>query len=191
MKYSKNFQKRNQFNLQLPSPNIMRLSQQVSDLLVHLCTLSLGQRKQLLISVGFSSMFDLSFGRPLQAGLMVAFGALIKTLSSKLMVTVRLNLFITNRHGYIICLNWTLFLAVCSRFFEWDFFLKSLNLANEGQVNIISANIYQSCQVVPGSAAYYNYQLENKWVGINLEMFKVEKTQNKLFFKVLYLKFFK
>ena len=122
---------------------------------------------------------------------MVAFGALIKTLSSKLMVTVRLNLFITNRHGYIICLNWTLFLAVCSRFFEWDFFLKSLNLANEGQVNIISANIYQSCQVVPGSAAYYNYQLENKWVGINLEMFKVEKTQNKLFFKVLYLKFFK
>ena len=122
---------------------------------------------------------------------MVAFGALIKTLSSKLMVTVRLNLFITNRHGYIICLNWTLFLAVCSCFFEWDFFLKSLNLANEGQVNIISANIYQSCQVVPGSAAYYNYQLENKWVGINLEMFKVEKTQNKLFFKVLYLKFFK
>ena len=122
---------------------------------------------------------------------MVAFGALIKTLLSKLMVTVRLNLFITNRHGYIICLNWTLFLAVCSRFFEWDFFLNSLNLANEGQVNIISANIYQSCQVVPGSAAYYNYQLENKWVGINLEMFKVEKTQNKLFFKVLYLKFFK
>lgn len=82
-------------------------------------------------------------------------------------------------------------MAVCSRFFEWDFFLKSLNLANEGQVNIISANTYQSCQVVPGSAAYYNYQLENKWVGINLEMFKVEKTQNKLFFKVLYLKFFK
>ena len=83
------------------------------------------------------------------------------------------------------------FFAVCSHFFEWDFFLKSLNLANEGQVNIVSANTYQSCQVVSGSAAYYNYQLENKWVGINPEMFKVEKTQSNLVFKVLYLKFLK
>ena len=107
---------------------------------------------------------------------MVAFGALIKTLLSKLMVTVRLNLFIMKQTWLHNLLKLDFFLAVCSRFFEWDFFLKSLNLANEGQVNIISANIYQSCQVVPRSAAYYNYQLENKWVGINLEMFKVEKT---------------
>ena len=83
------------------------------------------------------------------------------------------------------------FFAVCSRFFEWDFFLKSLNLANEGQVNIVSANTYQSCRVVPGSAAYYNYQLENKWLGINSEMFKVGKTQSNLVLKVLYLKFLK
>ena len=58
-------------------------------------------------------------------------------------------------------------------------------------MNIVSANTYQSCHVVPGSAAYYNYQLENKWVGINPEMFKVEKTQSNLVFKVLYLKFLK
>ena len=110
--------------------------------------------------------------------------------AASLSSTIRLNLFIT-KHTWLICLNWIFFFAVCSRFFEWDFFLKSLNLANERQVNIVSANTYQSCHVVPGSAAYYNYQLENKWVGINPEMFKVEKTQSNLVFKVLYLKFLK
>ena len=82
---------------------------------MHLCTLSLGQRTQLLISVDCSSMFSLPFccsspsflgvasllctvrcplegHSALWAGLMVAFAALIKTLQSKLMATVRLNL---------------------------------------------------------------------------------------------------
>lgn len=81
-------------------------------------------------------------------------------------------------------LKFDFFFSVCSLFFEWDFFLKSLNLANQGQEKIASTKIYQSCQVVPESAAYYNYQLENKWVRINPEMFKVEKTQRKLVFKV-------
>ena len=113
--------------------------------------------------------------------------------AASLSSTIRLNLFIT-KHTWLICLNcifYYFFFAVCSRFFEWDFFLKSLNLANEGQVNIVSANTYQSCRVVPGSAAYYNYQLENKWLGINSEMFKVEKTQSNLVLKVLFLKFLK
>ena len=78
------------------------------------------------------------------------------------------------------------FFAVCSRFFEWPFFLKSLNLAKEGHVNINSADSYQSCQVVPGSAAYYKYQLGNKWMAINQDIFKVEEVQGKLVFKVMY-----
>ena len=78
------------------------------------------------------------------------------------------------------------FYAVCSRFFEWPFFLKSLNLAKEGHVNINSADSYQSCQVVPGSAAYYKYQLGNKWMAINQDIFKVEEVQGKLVFKVMY-----
>ena len=106
------------------------------------------------------------------------------------MVTVRLNLLFLDIHDWY-ALNGCFFLAVCSRFFEWDLFQKSLNLANEGQENIVPAITYQSCQVVPGSAAYYNYQLEHKWVGINAEMFKMEKTQSNLVFKVLYLKFLK
>ncbi|XP_022809074.1 uncharacterized protein LOC111346051 isoform X2 [Stylophora pistillata] len=73
--------------------------------------------------------------------------------------------------------------TVCSRFFEWDFFLKSLNLANKGQVNIPPDDSYQSCQVVPGSAAYYNYQLENKWVGINADIFSVDEEQGNQVFK--------
>ena len=78
------------------------------------------------------------------------------------------------------------FFPVCSRFFEWPFFLKSLNLAKEGHVNINSADSYQSCQVVPGSAAYYKYQLGNKWIAINQDIFKVEEVQGKLVFKVMY-----
>lgn len=78
------------------------------------------------------------------------------------------------------------FFPVCSRFFEWPFFLKSLNLAKEGHVNINSADSYQSCQVVPGSAAYYKYQLGNKWMAINQDIFKVEEVQGKLVFKVMY-----
>lgn len=73
--------------------------------------------------------------------------------------------------------------AVCSRFFEWPFFLKSLNLASGGQENINSANIYQSCQVDAESAGYYNYQLENKWMGINQDIFKVVDVQGELVFK--------
>ena len=88
-----------------------------------------------------------------------------------------------------MCSNWIFFFSVCSRFFEWDFFLQSLNLANKGQVNIVSDDSYQSCQVVPGGAAYYDYQLENKWVGINADIFSVEKKQSNQVFKVLYLEF--
>ncbi|XP_022809080.1 uncharacterized protein LOC111346052 [Stylophora pistillata] len=73
--------------------------------------------------------------------------------------------------------------AVCSLFFEWPFFLKSLNLASGGKENINSANIYQSCQVDTGSAGYYNYQLENKWMGINQDIFKVVDVQGELVFK--------
>ncbi|CAH3046396.1 unnamed protein product [Pocillopora meandrina] len=73
--------------------------------------------------------------------------------------------------------------GICSRFFEWPFFLKSLDLSNEGGVEIGSDVNYQACQVVPGRTAYLDYQLENKWARVYPEIFKVERVQGKLVFK--------
>lgn len=87
---------------------------------------------------------------------------------------------------WLIKIFWVAFLTVCSRFFEWPFFLKSLDLSNEGGVEIGSAVNYQACQVVPGRTAYLDYQLENKWARVYPEIFKVERAQGKLVFKVLY-----
>lgn len=86
----------------------------------------------------------------------------------------------------LIKIFWVAFLAVCSCFFEWPFFLKSLDLSNEGGVEIGSDVNYQACQVVPGRTAYLDYQLENKWARVYPEIFKVERVQGKLVFKVLY-----
>lgn len=85
---------------------------------------------------------------------------------------------------WLIKLFWVAFLAVCSRFFEWPFFLKSLDLSNEGGVEIGSDVNYQACQVVPGRTAYLDYQLENKWARVYPEILKVERVQGKLIFKV-------
>ena len=92
---------------------------------------------------------------------------------------------------WLIKLFWVAFLAVCSRFFEWPFFLKSLDLSNEGGVEIGSDVNYQACQVVPGRTAYLDYQLENKWARVYPEIFKVERVQGKLVFKVFLSMFFR
>lgn len=81
--------------------------------------------------------------------------------------------------------------AVCSCFSEWPFFLKPITLTNGGHVETGSDNGCQGCHHVPGNAIYYNCLLENKWARVYLQIFKEERSEGKLVFKVLCLGFCK
>ncbi|XP_078343073.1 uncharacterized protein LOC144628838 [Oculina patagonica] len=70
----------------------------------------------------------------------------------------------------------------CSSFFEWPFFLRSLDLEREGYKK---GNIedYHSCHVAQQSAAYYNFQVQNKWVDIHGDIFNIAIEGNQTVFK--------
>lgn len=71
----------------------------------------------------------------------------------------------------------------CSSFFEWPFFLRSLNLESGGKEEHGNLERYQSCHVVPQSAGYYNYQVKNNWVDIHSDIFTVEIEGSQVVFK--------
>ena len=73
----------------------------------------------------------------------------------------------------------------CSAFFDWSFFLRSLNLESGGREEHANSEHYQSCHVVPQSAAYYNYQVKNKWVNIHSDIFTVQVEGSQVVFKVI------
>ena len=73
----------------------------------------------------------------------------------------------------------------CSSFFEWPFFLRSLNLESGGKEEHGNSEHYQSCHVVPQSAPYYNYQVKNNWVDIHSDIFTVEIEGSQVVLKVM------